>query len=75
MQPWTKTGERTCKWSYNKILTKLEEGIVINFDPMLQENLPSQLYTLYVQEIDNKFARCLLQLFRNLSTKQRLMKN
>lgn len=41
----------------NKILTLLEEGECNQFDPILQENLPSQLYTLYVQENRYKFAR------------------
>lgn len=41
----------------NKILTVLEEGDCHQFDPILQDNLPSQLYTLYVQENRFQFAR------------------
>lgn len=41
----------------NKILVKLEEGECHEFDPILQNNLPSQLYTLYVQESKIQFAR------------------
>ena len=41
----------------NKILNALEEGKYHEYDPLIQENLPSQLYTLYVQESRCLFAR------------------
>ncbi len=41
----------------NKILGALEEGSYHEYDPLIQENLPSQLYTLYVQESKCLFAR------------------
>lgn len=41
----------------NKILTVLEEGECNEFDPILQDNLPSQLFTLYSQENRIQFAR------------------
>lgn len=33
----------------NKILDSLEEGNIREFDPLIQGNIPSQLFTLYVQ--------------------------
>jgi hypothetical protein len=41
----------------NKILTMLEEGECHEFDPVLQENLPSQLFSLYFQGNRVQFAR------------------
>lgn len=41
----------------NKVLNLLEEGECHQFDPIFQENLPSQLYNLYVQENRYQFAR------------------
>lgn len=41
----------------NKILTLLEEGECNSYDPILQRNLPSQLYTLYSQEKSVQFVR------------------
>jgi hypothetical protein len=41
----------------NKILNVLEDGECNQFDPLHQENLPSQLYTLYSQENRIQFAR------------------
>lgn len=41
----------------NKILTVLEEGECHEFDPILQGNLPSRLYSLYCQDNRVLFAR------------------
>lgn len=41
----------------NKILEALQEGIYRDFDPFFQGNIPTQLYTLYVQESKILFAR------------------
>lgn len=41
----------------NKILTTLEEGMCHEYDPLLQGNLPSKLYTLYFQDSKIQFAR------------------
>ncbi len=41
----------------NKILNSLETGNYSAFDPLIQENLPSQLFTLYAQESKYLFAR------------------
>jgi len=41
----------------NKILESIETGNCRQFDPLIQGNLPSQLYTLYVQECKIPFVR------------------
>lgn len=41
----------------NKIIESLEGGKYSEFDPITQENIASQLYTLYVQESRYVFAR------------------
>lgn len=41
----------------NKILDALQEGNCREYDPLMQDNIPSQLYTLYVQERKITFAR------------------
>lgn len=41
----------------SKILTVLEDGESREFDPILQGNLPSQLYSLYSQDNRIQFAR------------------
>lgn len=41
----------------NRILADLENGDCHQFDPILQGNLPSLLYTLYAQENRYQFAR------------------
>lgn len=53
----TKLFKRHTSGPLNKILALLEEGDCHQFDPILQDNLPSQLYTLYVQENRFQFAR------------------
>lgn len=41
----------------NKILEALEDGNYREFDPLMQENVPSQLYTLHTPENKYSFAR------------------
>lgn len=41
----------------NKILDTLQDGAWREFDPLLQENVPSNLYTLYLQESKVGIAR------------------
>lgn len=41
----------------NRILNTLEDGNYHSFDPLLQDNLPSLLYGLYVQDKSCVFAR------------------
>lgn len=41
----------------NKILEALEEGKIREFDPLMQGNIPSQLFTLYAQQNKVLFTR------------------
>lgn len=41
----------------NKILDALEEGKIKEFDPLMQGNIPSQLFTLYAQQNKVVFSR------------------
>nr|MBA3816496.1 hypothetical protein [Parachlamydiaceae bacterium] len=41
----------------NKILNSLEEGRIREFDPLMQGNVPSQLFTLYAQQNKIMFLR------------------
>lgn len=41
----------------NKILTALQDGEYRVFDPLMQGNIPSELYTLYVQDCKSRIMR------------------
>lgn len=49
--------KRAANGPLNRILTKLEAGDCQQFDPLLQDNLPSQLFSLYFQDNKVQFSR------------------